>query len=116
MDNPIINTLVLTVVGMAVVFVAMSFFYVSMRVLTAATQEKEASQKGPQNDEETPAATSPSDPRRELQAAAIVVALARADSATPLPADLYADDLQTTSWGAYYRQRQLRPGGRGRIA
>ena len=68
------------------------------------------------NDEETPSAIPPQDRRRELRAAAITVALARAKAAGSMASDLHTHDLEPTPWGSYYRQRQLRPGGRGRIA
>jgi len=115
MDNPIVNSLVLTVIGMAVVFVAMSLFYISMRLLTAVTQEKQ-----PLPDTQPDLSTSPVQPQQqdrsiELRAAAIAVALARAEAAESAPAGLYAGDHPSTLWGAYYRQRQLRPGGRGRL-
>ncbi len=115
MDN-LTSTLLVTVIGMAVVFVAMSLFFASMHLLTALAKDKPEQPVQPTEDNAPtppPAASDDSSIRR--RAAAVAVALARAQlERRPPAAD--AGSPEATPWGDYYRQRQLRPSGRGRIA
>ena len=106
MDDPLSTTLFITLIGMTVVFLAMVLIYASMRILTRATSEIE---KPPVVDgpETSPPLTPVQDAiaDTEQRAAAVAVALARADSTV--------SEFQlggNTAWGDFYRQRQLRPG------
>ncbi len=114
MENPIVTTLVLTLVGMAVVFVTMSLFYGSMRLLTSITGKRPTEQAGPTMEPDI--GRSP-DTSKRLRAAAVAVALARAEmDEAQHGAGQPSTPGRETPWGDYYRQRQLRPGDRGRIA
>lgn len=111
-ENPLLASAVVTAIGMAVVFVAMALFYLSMHVLTGLARDRvrPAPAEAP-----TPPVDMPrSDARR---AAVIAVALARAEQAERAwqpPAD--SVEFESCSpWRDFYRQRQLRPEGRGRI-
>lgn len=122
-NDSLTTSLLVTGIGMAVVFVAMALFYASMHLLTALVRDKPErdiqADTGTRIEEETgpPIAASGPDRNAPLRAAAIAVALARAETSEQKTA---GDDHGTTPpvshWGDYYRQRQLRPGSRGRIA
>lgn len=117
MENPLVTTLTVTLVGMAVVFAAMGLILGSMALLTRLAQQRPTATSENGNHLESSARLGlPPTPHRQaqLRAAAVAVALARArvggagedtDVETPL-----------TPWGDYYRRRQLRPAGRGRVA
>ena len=112
MDNPFSASLLITVIGMAVVFVAMGLFYASMHLLTALFRDRGDEKAEPvtvEKENELPMG----DP---LRAAAVAVALARAE--LPTVGDPFAELTisSISSWGDFYRHRQLRPTGRGRLA
>lgn len=109
MDKPLLDSLFITIVGMAVVFLAMALIYLSMRLLTAMARDKPRREAVGQS-----VSPDPHDERKEsrLRAAAIAVALARARLTTE---ETVEGAAAMTSWGEFYRHRQLRPGGRRRI-
>jgi Na+-transporting methylmalonyl-CoA/oxaloacetate decarboxylase gamma subunit len=117
MENPLVTTLFVTAFGMAVVFAAMGLILGSMVLLTRLAKDRPVPPAAHEKDSE-PSATSDHTPGRgrqaQLRVAAIAVALARARlSQEPEGAD---EEPLVTPWGDYYRRRQLRPSGRGRMA
>lgn len=121
-DNPLATSLLVTGIGMAVVFVAMALFYASMHLLTALIRDNPA--RDVQADtravigKEVNSAIGANEPDlgAPLRAAAIAVALARAEIGGQQTADSkLGTGLPFSHWGEFYRQRQLRPDSRGRI-
>jgi Na+-transporting methylmalonyl-CoA/oxaloacetate decarboxylase gamma subunit len=112
MENPLLTTLIVTLIGMAVVFAAMGMILGSMALLTRLAGDK----PGPKSAyHDRPALPSESDTAAATQrAAAVAVALARARQSGE-QGDLDAEPLHTP-WGDFYRRRQLDPCGRGRVA
>jgi Na+-transporting methylmalonyl-CoA/oxaloacetate decarboxylase gamma subunit len=112
MDNPLVTTLTVTLVGMAVVFAAMGLLLGSMALLTRLSPETPTTSSRNGNHVEAPGDL----PRRQAlhRAAAVAVALARARQVR----ELEEPDIKAplTPWGEYHHQRQLRPFSRGRIA
>lgn len=110
------SSLIVTLIGMAVVFVAMSLFYLSMHVLTAVTREKTEHAEDLQQEQADGMASGVSASTRPaaLRAAAVAVALARAEQES-LAGSTEAYGFVTSSpWRDYYRQRQLNY-SRGRL-
>jgi Na+-transporting methylmalonyl-CoA/oxaloacetate decarboxylase gamma subunit len=114
---PLATSLLVAAIGMVIVFLAMGLIYASMRLLTAVATGKSCDDSAgaphlalQDRTENTP---------NSRRAAAIAVALARAElshrsEVTGLtPA---SSSGRATAWQGYHRGRQLRPGGRGRIA
>ena len=115
-DSPMISALLVTVIGMVVVFVAMALFYVSMHILTGVTRDKD--KRGGEADSGSISEDTSDRSGRaldRLRTAAIAVALARATSNVEPeePAELTS---QNTPWGDFHRHRQLWLSGRGRIS
>lgn len=114
---PLVASLLVAAIGMVIVFLAMGLIYASMRLLTAVTT-------GRSGDDSACAPPPASQDRTEktpdsLRAAAIAVALARAelsDNSDVTGLTPPSSSGRTTPWQGFYRRRQLRPGGRGRIA
>jgi Na+-transporting methylmalonyl-CoA/oxaloacetate decarboxylase gamma subunit len=117
MENPLVTTLFVTALGMAVVFAAMGLILGSMVLLTRLAGDRPKPPPEDGNDlESSPESGRAPAPGRQAryQVAAIAVALARARGGRELE-EVEAEPL-ITPWGDYYRRRQLRPSGRGRIA
>jgi len=112
MENPLLTTLIVTLIGMAVVFAAMGLILGSMALLTRLAGDR----PGPQSaNHDRPAVPSESDATAATQrAAAVAVALARARQSGEQEG-FDAEPLHTP-WGDFYRRRQLHPCGRGRAA
>ncbi len=102
------TSLLVTLIGMAAVFLAMALIYASMRVLTTLARDKKEDE--PKAETEPEPSTLTQDRGRRLHAAAIAVALAQAERYESL-----GMDTGSAPWGEFYRHRQLRPSGRGRI-
>jgi sodium pump decarboxylase gamma subunit len=116
MENPLVTTLFVTVLGMAVVFAAMGLILGSMVLLTRLVKNR----SGPPSKDESKAESPPESSRSpvpgrqaHLRVAAIAVALARARRSRELE-EIEAEPF-VTPWGDYYRRRQLHPSGRGRV-
>jgi Na+-transporting methylmalonyl-CoA/oxaloacetate decarboxylase gamma subunit len=117
MENPLVTTLYVTVLGMAVVFAAMGLILGSMVLLTRLAKDRPGPPSGDETELESPAESErPAAPGRQaqLRAVAIAVALARARRSQE-PEEIDAEAL-VTPWGDYYRRRQLHSTGRGRTA
>jgi Na+-transporting methylmalonyl-CoA/oxaloacetate decarboxylase gamma subunit len=116
MDNPLTVSLLVTLIGMAVVFLAMALIYGSMQLLTAVAKDRkeergEPMPPAPLDDSEGQAVPS----LGRLQAAAVAVALARARGAGIQGSASSKSDSETTPWGEFYRRRHLGSRGRGRM-
>jgi hypothetical protein len=122
MENPLTSSLVVTLIGMAVVFFAMSLFYASMHLLTALFKDKRKESRDDwslpagKDTVGTPGSQADSLGRARLRAAAIAVALSRAELEGGQKAAGLTQLAASTPWGKFYRYRQLRPNNRGRIA
>ena len=116
MENPLVTTLTVTLVGMAVVFAAMGLILASMALLTRLARDRAPAPSAGNTPE--PAVAGDDRPaaeqRARLRAAAIAVGLARARQGQE--AIQVDSEPLLTPWGDYYRGRQLHPSGRGRIA
>ncbi len=96
--------LVITAVGMTLLFLALAFFYGLLSLLTAAIQDRS-------REPERNAATEPAEEEARLQAAALAVALARAEAeltASPTTGEATAS-LPVSPWWALHHQRRLTP-------
>jgi Na+-transporting methylmalonyl-CoA/oxaloacetate decarboxylase gamma subunit len=117
MENPLVSTLFVTAFGMAVVFAAMGLILGSMVLLTRLAHDRPARAAEEEKRPETPVkgGRPPAAGRQaELRVAAIAVALARARRSAEV--EETDEEPYQTPWGDYYRRRQLRPSGRGRMA
>lgn len=106
------TSLFVTLIGMAAVFLAMALIYASMRLLTALARDKREDE--PQAGTEPEPTTLAQDRGRRLNAAAIAVALAQAERDESVSMRTRVA-TESAPWGEFYRHRQLRPSGRGRI-
>ena len=112
MENPLLTALIVTLVGMAVVFAAMGLILGSMALLTRLAGDKPGPMT-PNHDRREPPPESDAPPAA-YRAAAVAVALARARQSRE-EGDLDAEPLHTP-WGDFHRRRQLDPCSRGRVA
>ena len=108
------TALLVTLIGMAAVFFAMALIYASMRLLTTLALDKEEDEHKTEMEPEPSTLTQ--DRGRRLGAAAIAVALAQGERDESLGMGMRNAATGSTPWGEFYRHRQLRPSGRGRIA
>jgi Na+-transporting methylmalonyl-CoA/oxaloacetate decarboxylase gamma subunit len=111
MDDPLTVSLLVTAIGMAVVFLAMALIYGAMQLLTAVARDRRNEQAEPTSPPpvETSEGSWASDDDR-LRAAAVAIALARARGV----AIQQVPSGETTPWGEFYRRRHLGARGRGR--
>ena len=105
MENPLTTSLVISAIGMSLLFLSLVLFYGILSLLTAITREraKEAERQGPE--EHAPE-------HRALQAAAIAIALARIDTtqgprSAAQPAGTSAGAPDATSWWSVHHQQRL---------
>jgi Na+-transporting methylmalonyl-CoA/oxaloacetate decarboxylase gamma subunit len=109
LENSVATALVITVIGMTLLFLSLLLFYGLLSLLTATVKDRPS-----------PVAESASAPTQAsaeevtvLRAAAIAIALARAEAeqgagltAAP-PLDVAGTEGQTSPWWAFHHQRQL---------
>jgi Na+-transporting methylmalonyl-CoA/oxaloacetate decarboxylase gamma subunit len=105
LENPLTTSLVLTAIGMSLLFLSLVLFYGILSLLTAITRERarEAEQQEPE--EHAPQ-------QRALQAAAIAIALARIETAqgpgsASEAASASAGTYDMTSWWSMHHQQRL---------
>ena len=100
MDNPIIISLVVSGIGMLILFLALAFLYGLMYLMTTfikdRTDEQEQGTGGGRQEARS----------RRLRAAAIGVALARAEQES-VAVGLPEAEEPVSSWRALHHQRQL---------
>jgi Na+-transporting methylmalonyl-CoA/oxaloacetate decarboxylase gamma subunit len=115
LENPLTTSLVITAIGMSLLFLSLVLFYGILSLLTAITRERP--REAEQQESEQHAAED-----RSLQAAAIAIALARIQAAQgPGSAGEVvispSSDCDVTSWWAMHHQQRLagekRPGRLG---
>jgi hypothetical protein len=108
MEEPLPTALVISAIGMTLLFLSLVLFYGMLSLLTSVTQERApagaSAEAGPEGE-----------PEPMLRAAAIAVAMARAEAeARPSPVDSpapveVADRGQISPWWALHHQRQVTP-------
>jgi hypothetical protein len=95
MDNPLIVSLIVSGIGMLMLFLALAFLYGLMYLMTALIKERTEA-------EEQEARI------RKRQAAVIAVALARAElDLSPIGAPRAEEAAGVSAWWALHHQRQL---------
>ena len=105
MENPLTTSLVLTAIGMSLLFLSLVLFYGILSLLTAITRERAREAARQEPEEHAPE-------KRPLQAAAIAIALARVEAAqgpgsAGNAAGLSAGTLDVTSWWSMHHQQRL---------
>ena len=115
MESPIAAALVITAIGMTLLFLALAFFYGLMALMTSVIQDRPAARASSTEQEEGPGEARPVGPSEDalLRAAAIAVAVARAEAeqgfnlvGTPAQEEAAATSL-LSPWWALHHQRQL---------
>ena len=108
MDNPLVTVLVISVIGMSLLFLSLVLFYGIISLLTAVTRERSSAPPGSADGAEV---RKDAPAERALRAAAVAIALARAqargagkarDFLTPASAD-----RDVTSWWSLHHQHRL---------
>ena len=100
MDNPIIISLVVSGIGMLMLFLALAFLYGLMYLMTTFIKDRAEAQEQGAGDRGQEARS------RRLRAAAIGVALARAEQES-VAVGLPEAEEPVSSWRALHHQRQL---------
>jgi Na+-transporting methylmalonyl-CoA/oxaloacetate decarboxylase gamma subunit len=111
-ENPITAALVISVLGMPLLFLALAVFYGLLSLITSAIRDRQPALPGPAGAD----TTAPED-KALLQAAALAVAIARAEAEqTPSPAGLGTWNGNETAsqhvspWWMLHHQRHIVPG------
>jgi len=110
-----VEVLMISAVGMSLLFLALASFYGLLWLLTSAIRERGRGPEGAAEERVEPAGDG-----ALLQAAAVAVALARAEAEmtgglTTAPApDAAAASLPVSPWWVLHHQRRLAPAGNGR--
>lgn len=116
MDNPLVIVLIISAIGMSLLFLSLILFYGIISLLTAATRERHptplAGKGGAEARREAPA-------DRAFRAAAVAIALARAEAegqATRAsgPAFQASGDRDLTPWWSLHHQHRLAGEGKPR--
>ena len=108
MDNPFVISLVVSGVGMLMLFLALAFLYGLMYLMTALIKDRHETEEIESGERATGSEGQESEIRK-LRAAAIAVALARAEqdlSPVGAPGALGAEEM-VSGWRALHHQRQL---------
>ena len=105
MDNSLIIALGITVVGMTLLFLALGLFYGMLTLLTAVFGDRSPRPQAQAADEQAPDNLA-LESNMLLQAAAIAVALARAQGPTTMEA-LVASDETLSPWWSLHHQREV---------
>jgi Na+-transporting methylmalonyl-CoA/oxaloacetate decarboxylase gamma subunit len=114
-ESPIAAALVITAIGMTLLFLALAFFYGLMALMTAVVKDRPAVRAPSTEQEEGPGEAVPAGHGADalLRAAAIAVAVARAEAeqgfnlvGIPAQEGTAAADL-LSPWWALHHQRQL---------
>jgi Na+-transporting methylmalonyl-CoA/oxaloacetate decarboxylase gamma subunit len=118
MDNTVVVALGITVVGMSLLFLTLVLFYGLLTLMTKVLQDQEPEPGGAI--EEKP--TGPGTDEAMFQAAALAVALARAEldqrpgSGSGPVGEETTEHPQVSSWWTLHHQRQLAPNPNARRA
>ena len=109
MENALVTALVISAIGISLLFLSLVLFYGIISLLTAVTRDRSATTPGwtdvTAEQEDTP-------PARALQAAAIAIALARAEAEgeAGIASDsvsLAPGDRDVTPWWSLHHQHRL---------
>ena len=113
MENSLVTTLLITAIGMSLLFLSLVLFYGIISLLTAVTGERAAA-PAKATDSTTESRSQPE--VGALQAAAIAIALARAgaEEGTGSPVLPASDEVDVTSWWSLHHQDRLAEAGRPR--
>jgi Na+-transporting methylmalonyl-CoA/oxaloacetate decarboxylase gamma subunit len=108
--TPIAAALIISALGMPLLFLALAFFYGLLSLMTSAIAERQAPPAAPEAAE-----TAPAEDQVLLQAAALAVALARAEaeqtsSLGPVGVQDEAVSQHVSPWWTLHHQRQLTSG------
>ncbi len=107
MTNPLVAALIVSGIGMLMLFVAMGLLYGLMYGMTALIKDERPSSTKHRGDHEgSPLHTRSSSPRETQMAAAIAVALARAEREMST-ADAPVPNETSSAWWKLHHQRQL---------
>lgn len=116
MDNSLVTALIISAIGITLLFLSLILFYGIISLLTAVTRDKPATPPGRTgNSEEQRDAPS----GRAWQAAAIAIALARAEAEgeagkASASVSLASGDRDVTSWWSLHHQHRLAGKGKPR--
>jgi Na+-transporting methylmalonyl-CoA/oxaloacetate decarboxylase gamma subunit len=111
LENPIAAALIISVLGMPLLFLALAFFYGLLSLMTSAIGERQATPPA----RPVEAETVPGEDQVLLQAAALAVAFARAEAEqTSIPGPVGVEDeavsQHVSPWWTLHHQRQLTSG------
>ena len=116
MENPLVTVLIISAIGMSLLFLSLVLFYGIISLLTAATSGRSAAAE-----ERTVGAETPGDlpADRALRAAVVAIALARAQargqaggSSSAVPPS--SGDRDVTPWWSLHHQQRLAGKGKPR--
>ena len=109
MEDSLITALIVSAIGISLLFLSLILFYGIISLLTAVTRDKPATPPG-RTDSAEEQRDAPAD--RALQAAAIAIVLARAEAEgeagkTSASAPLASGDRDVTPWWSLHHQHRL---------
>jgi Na+-transporting methylmalonyl-CoA/oxaloacetate decarboxylase gamma subunit len=110
LENPVVAALVISIIGMPLLFLALALFYGLLSLMTSVIRDSAALPARPAQEE-----TVPGEDTARLQAVALAVAIARArGEQAPGPAGVGVGDGtargQVSSWWTLHHQRQITAG------
>ena len=112
MDETLLLALLISVIGMTLLFLALGFFYALLSLITKIFRDRDSAAE-PTEEEQVLTAAPASAPGEVLRAAAIAVALARAQAeendrfgGVPQPGETTAGP-EVSPWWALHHQRQV---------
>ena len=108
MDNPLVTVLVISVIGMSLLFLSLVLFYGIISLLTAVTRDRSSIPSASTDSVEVQKDV-PTD--RVLRAALVAIALARAEAQKAGKArgsvSLASGDCDVTPWWSLHHQQRL---------
>lgn len=108
MENPLVTALLITAIGVSLLFLSLVLFYGIISLLTAVTRDRS---KVPPASADIAEERGGAPERRALQAAAIAIALARAEveqgpgALSGAPASAFGDRNATRWWSLHHQHR-----------
>jgi Na+-transporting methylmalonyl-CoA/oxaloacetate decarboxylase gamma subunit len=108
MDDPLVIALVVSGIGMVLLFVALAILYGLMYLMTAVIKDRAEGETQPANAQRKRPDRGQGAESRKRRAAAIAVALARAElESSPAGGSGAEAPPQVSAWRAYHHQRRL---------
>ena len=116
MDDSLVTALIISAIGMTLLFLSLILFYGIISLLTAVTRDRSAPSPG-RTDSAEEQGDAPAD--RPLRAAAIAIALARAEAEgeagkASVSLSLASGDRDVTPWWSLHHQHRLAGKGKPR--